>query len=251
MDNIQTLIIDDEPLARDLIRNFLSDYSQFRIAGEADNGLAGLKLIQELKPDLVFLDVQMPKISGLELLDLLEDPVPLIIFSTAFDHYAVTAFEKNAMDYLLKPYNKERFSKAIEKFLNEYNERHKGNFRENIQKFRNQDSRILDKVLVRHASKIMIIPVEEIVFIGAEDDYVSIHTLTRKYLKQSTMDYFEKSLPDNKFLRIHRSYIINIDFLVQLDLYDKSAYTAVMKNQERLPVSRSGSARLKAMLGNG
>ncbi|HLF35669.1 MAG TPA: LytTR family DNA-binding domain-containing protein [Cyclobacteriaceae bacterium] len=250
MDEIRVLIIDDEELARELIRNFLKEYGEFRIIGETDNGLDGVRLIKDLQPDLVFLDVQMPRISGLEVLDLLEKPVPFIIFSTAYDTYAVEAFEKNAIDYLLKPYNRDRFNKAVEKFLNEFRKSGSKIAGDNILKIKSRENKVLDKVLVRHGSRIVVIPVEEIVYIGAEDDYVSIHTMDKKYLKQTTMGYFVDALPGNKFTRIHRSFIINVDFLVQLDLYDKATYTAVMKNKERLPVSRSGSVKLKLLLGN-
>ncbi len=250
MNRIRTIIVDDEPLARQLIRNFLSRYKNFEIAGEADNGFEGIKIINELKPDLIFIDVQMPKISGLEMIDLLDDPMPYIIFSTAFDQYAVDAFEKNAIDYLLKPYNGDRFEKAIGKFLAEFMEKPAPHTDENIKNLINQGGKKTDKILVRHGSKIVVIPVEEIVYLMAEDDYVSFHTLTKKYLKQSTLTFFEETLPSEKFVRIHRSYIVNIDFLIQLEMYDRSAFTAVMKNQEKLPVSRSGSTRLKELLGD-
>ena len=246
---IKTLIIDDEPLAKDLIRSYLENYDRFEIIGEAENGFDGIKLINDLKPDLIFLDVQMPKISGIEMLELLEKPLPFIIFSTAFDNFAVQAFEKNAVDYLLKPYNRERFNKAIDKFLSEFNKKQNDVVSEKIHGIIASPGRKIDKVLVRYASKIIIIPLEEIAYIKAEDDYVSIHTTTKKYLKQATMGFFEEFLPHEKFVRIHRSYLINVDFLTQLELYDRSTYSAVMKNQEKLPVSRSGSLRLKEILG--
>ena len=249
MSNIRVIIVDDETLARQLIRNYLSKYAKFRIVGEAENGFEGVKMINELKPDLIFLDVQMPKISGIELLDLLDDPLPFIIFSTAFDNYAVEAFEKNAIDYLLKPYNVERFEKAIGKFLAEFMEKPADNPGEKVKNLIKHTAKNTNKILVRHGSKIILIPIDEIVYIMAEDDYVSFHTMNKKYLKQATLSYFEETLSEDKFVRIHRSYIVNIDFLTQLDLNDRSTYTAVMKNQEKLPVSRSGSVRLKSLLG--
>jgi two-component system LytT family response regulator len=246
---IKTLIVDDESPARELIGRFLSEYDDFIIIGEAENGFEAIKLINDLKPELIFLDVQMPKISGLEMLELLDEPLPAIIFSTAWDNYAVQAFEKNAVDYLLKPYNKERFNNAIQKFLVEYNRKLNVLTGEKIKELMSGEVKILEKILVRQGSKIMVIPVEQIVYISAEDDYVSIHTLTHKYLKQGTMNFFEESLPGVKFIRIHRSFLINADFLIQLELYDRSTYMAVMKNNEKLPVSRTGSVRLKELLG--
>ena len=249
MNKINVIIIDDEPLARELIKNYLTSFPQFSVIGEADNGFDGVKIINELRPNLVFLDVQMPKISGLEMLDLLDDPLPYIIFSTAYDNYAVEAFEKNAIDYLLKPYNHDRFEKAVGKFMAEFIEKPGQTSGEKVKNIEILPEKKLDKILVRHGSKIVIIPIEELVYLMAEDDYVSFHTMTKKYLKQATLGYYEDSLPSAKFVRIHRSYIVNIDFLTQLELYDRSAYTAVLKNQEKLPVSRNGSARLKEVLG--
>jgi len=241
------LIIEDEKPARDLIKSFLFHFDQIRVVGEAENGFDGCKMINNLKPDLVFLDIKMPKLSGLELLDLLEHPLPYIIFSTAYDQYAVQAFEKNAVDYLLKPYNRDRFNQAIEKFLSKPVGRPLDKLTKRISDFEVQ-GKILERIPVRSGSKILIIKIEDIQFITAEDDYVKIVANQGNYLKQVTMNYLERSLPDHEFIRIHRSYILNINYLKQFEKYDKHGFMAVLADNIRLPVSRTGVAKLKKVI---
>jgi len=241
------LIIDDEKPARDLIRTFLKRYEQIRVIGEADNGFEGCLLINENKPDLVFLDVQMPKLSGIELLDLIDNPKPFIIFSTAYDEYAVQAFERNAIDYLLKPYNRERFNLAIDKFFSgplrnlDYPQPEILPEMEGIRK-------PLQRIPVRSGSKILIIKVEDIRYIVAEDDYVKIVSTPGNYVKQVTMSYLERALPEDIFVRIHRSYLLNINYLKQLEIYDKTGYTASLTDGSRLPVSRTGGKKLMKLI---
>jgi two-component system LytT family response regulator len=247
MEVFNALIIDDEKPARDLIRNFLESYDQIRVIGEADNGFEGCRMIIDKKPDLVFLDVKMPKLSGFELLDLIENPKPFIIFSTAYDDYAVQAFEKNAVDYLLKPYNRERFSQAINKFLS-------NPMRKSLTSLTGSLSESegvlapLQRLPVRTGSKILILRIEDVRYIMAEDDYVKIVSIQGNYLKQVTMSYLEHSLPAHMFVRIHRSCILNINFLKQLEVYDKSGYMAILNDNSRLPVSRTGGKKLKKII---
>ncbi|MFC2124807.1 LytR/AlgR family response regulator transcription factor [Bacteroidota bacterium] len=244
----RTLIVDDEKPARDLIIHYLGSYENFEIVGEAGNGFEAFKLIQENKPDLVFLDIQMPKVSGLELFELLDKPYPDVIFSTAYDQYAIDAFELNALDYLLKPFDKTRFEKAIDKFLY----KRKGNV--NISGKQQSDIVIhafpqeIEKVVVKSGYKIYIIPVEEIYFIEAQNDYVKVHSQGGKYLKQQTMKFFEDRMPAEKFVRIHRSYIINLDELARIEIVDKNNSLALMKTGDKLAISKRGIDTLKKHL---
>lgn len=247
MNRIKALIIDDEKPARDLIRNFLERYDQIDVIGEAENGFDGCRMINDKKPDLVFLDVQMPKLSGIELLDLIENPKPFIIFSTAYENYAVQAFEKNAIDYLLKPYNRQRFELAIEKFLTRPVGKSLMPLTQRFPDFMGNFPQ-LQRMPVRTGSKILVIKFEDISYISAEDDYVKVVSSQGKYLKQVTMSYLEQSLPDHMFVRIHRSYILNINYLKQLELFDKTSYRAILYDNSRLPVSRTGGKKLKKMI---
>ena len=247
MEIYNAIIVDDEQPARDLINKFLEPFGQIRVIGEADNGFEGCRMINEKKPDLVFLDVQMPKLTGIELIDLIEEPRPFIIFSTAYDEYAVQAFEKNAIDYLLKPYNRERFKKAVDKFLAKppVKEAGAGNIRL-PEPVAGQEK--LKRLPVRTGSRILIIKLEEIRLIAAEDDYVKIVSNQGNFLKQVTMGYLEKALPGNMFVRIHRSFILNINYLKQLEVYDKYNYMAILNDNSRLPVSRTGNRKLREIM---
>jgi two-component system, LytTR family, response regulator len=244
---IKIVIIDDESLARQLLRQYLSGVSGIEIAGECENGFDGLKAIQELKPDLVFLDIQMPKIDGFELLEVL-DQKPEIIFTTAFDQYAIKAFEMNAVDYLLKPFSKERLLKALEKAIQRIGTPSQG--LESLGtpallKHLDEGKQVLERVITRLGSKINVIPVDKIRYLEAADDYVMIYSELGNHLKEKTMKYFEEHLPAGQFVRIHRSYIANISEIKSLELYSKDNYLAVMKNGQKLKVSSEGYRRLR------
>jgi len=239
----KVVIVDDESPARDLIKNFLQPYEEFEVIGEADNGFEGCMLINNIKPDLVFLDVQMPKLTGIEVLDLLEKPLPFIVFSTAYDQYAVQAFEKNAVDYLLKPYNRHRFGKAISRYLGNAGES-SAQESQLLEDLRSKET-VLRRIPVRSGSKIHILKLEELKYIEAQDDYVKLFSTKGAFLKQQTMKHMERVLPKDIFIRIHRSYILNINYLAQLEIYDRYGYTAVTTDNNKLPVSRQGAIKLK------
>jgi two-component system, LytTR family, response regulator len=245
---INAIIIEDEEPARLLLKNFLSTFSEIELKGEFSDGFSGLKAINETNPDLVFLDIQMPKLTGFEILEL-ADHKPVIIFTTAYDQYAIKAFEANAVDYLLKPFTRERFKdavkKAIERFRNKSNEENKVI---SVLKHIDEKPEILDRIAVRTGSKINVIHADDIIYLQADDDYVRIHTKDSEYLKEKTMKYFESHLDSKTFIRIHRSSIINVNFIQRLDYYDKENYSAVLKNNETLKVSNSGYKLLKDKL---
>lgn len=243
---IKTLIIDDEPLARNIIKLYLKGHTDLEILAECSNGFEGVKAINDLNPDLIFLDVQMPKISGFEMLELLDEH-PQIIFSTAFDNFALKAFEANAADYLLKPYSKERFLEALEKA--------KQKIQNNVPKttpkliLDHQEAiEILDRIVVKFGNKIHIIGLETIRYIQAQDDYVDIYTHEGKYLKQMTMKYLETHLPADKFVRTHRSFIVNIEFIDKIEIHEKESYLLHLKEGQKISVSRSGYSKLKEVL---
>jgi len=243
---IKVIIIDDEAPARDLIRHYLQMYPDIDIAGEADNGFTAMKLIREINPQLIFLDVQMPKLTGFEMLELMDES-PAVIFSTAFDQYAIRAFELNAVDYLLKPYSKERFDAAMQKALARI---HSGTVsNSNIQKFKDYITDTigsLTRIAVKDSRQIYVIPVCDIDFIEADGDYVKLHTAKKAYLKEKTMKYFEENLPAGQFVRIHRSYIVNVNEVAKIELYEKESYRVHLKSGETLKASSSGYKALKA-----
>jgi two-component system, LytTR family, response regulator len=245
---IKALLIDDEPLARDIIREYLQHYPQIQIAQECNDGFEGVKAIMQHQPDLIFLDIQMPKISGFEMLELIEQP-PAVIFTTAFDEYAIKAFENNAVDYLLKPFSRERFDKAISKWMEQRNAPSQKSGTESLLQaaaILPQQSR---RIVVKIAGRIRIIPVEEVHYLEASDDYVKIHTKDGSFIKNRTMSNFEQLLDPQQFVRSHRSYIVNVQFITRIDPYEKESYLAILKTGEKVPVSKAGYAKLKAVLG--
>ncbi len=246
--NITAIIVDDEKLAREITKNYLAEFPEVEILTECANGFDAIKKINELKPDIVFLDIQMPKISGFEMLELLEQP-PIVIFTTAYDQYAIKAFEVNAVDYLLKPFSSERFNEAVKKAFTylqdrfEYDSAIKNIVDENDKKIE-----FLERVVIKDGSKISIVPVETIKWIEAQDDYVMINSDLGRFLKQKTMKYFENHLDENAFIRIHRSFIINVDFIQHLEQTGKESYQIILKNGKQLPVSKTGLNKLKNTL---
>jgi two-component system, LytTR family, response regulator len=243
---IRTLIIEDEELARKLLRTYLGDYPELEILGECENGFEGVKSINELKPDLIFLDIQMPKITGFEMLELI-DHHPEIIFTTAYDQFALKAFDYNAADYLLKPFSKERLQGALEKVKEKLTKQ--TDHEDIVEKMNNfPREEFLDRVVVKDRHKIHIIPSDQIRYIESLDDYVLIYTHDGRFMKQKTMHYFESALDPHNFARIHRSYIVRVDQIAQLQQYEKESYIAILHDKTKLKVSKSGYKNLKEML---
>lgn len=243
---IRTIIVEDEKLARDLVRDYLADHDDFELLGEYEDGFSGLKAINEQKPDLVFLDIQMPKLTGFELLEVLEHH-PSVIFTTAYDQYALRAFEHNAVDYLLKPYSRERFDEAINKARDKITRGGDDSIQKLVRHQEEQEEE-LQRVVVKSRSRISVIPVSNILYLEAQDDYVMIYTHDSQHLKQKTMKFFESHLPGDEFVRIHRSYIVRIEEIAQLQLYEKDSYIVILKNGAKLPVSKTGLPKLKKQL---
>jgi two-component system LytT family response regulator len=246
---IRVILIDDEPLARILVREYLQDYSNMEIVAECNDGFQGVKAIQQHQPDLILLDIQMPKINGFEMLELIDEP-PSVIFTTAFDEYALKAFESHAIDYLLKPFSKDRFDKAIQKWKEQYSHKKTtaSTTKAVIEEAAIQPEQS-QRVVIKTGSKIRIIPVNEIHFFEADDDYVRIHTADGSFLKKKTMAYFEQVLDSNLFVRVHRSFILQLAQITRIESPDNEHHLAVLKSGAKVPLSRSGYPKLKAVLG--
>ena len=245
---IKTIIIDDEPLARNIVKEYLQDYAQFEIAEECGDGFEGVKAIMQCQPDLVFLDIQMPKINGFEMLELIEQP-PSVIFTTAFDEYAIRAFEAHAADYLLKPFSKERFDKALQKWLAQRAGNAGTAFVPSLLEEVAQTPLQHSRIVVKTNGKIKIIPVHDVQYLEAADDYVKVHTASGTHLKNKTMQYFEQLLDIRQFVRIHRSYIVNVQEITRLEPYEKDNHIAILHTGLKVPVSKTGYLKLKQVLG--
>jgi two-component system LytT family response regulator len=248
---IKTILIDDEPLSREIIKSYLKKFPSVEVVDECNDGFEGVKAIQQHQPELIFLDIQMPKINGFEMLELIQ-PMPAVIFITAFDEFALKAFEANAIDYLLKPVAQERFEKAIQKFLDSRvpsdsvrNETQTADLLEKMAQSPAQNKRIV----VKTGSKVKIIPIHEIHYLEADDDFVKIVTSEGTFLKNKTMTFYEQTLDPLQFVRVHRSYIIHISQITKIEPYQKETHMAILRGGQQIPISKTGYAKLKISLG--
>lgn len=244
---IKVVIIDDEPLARSIVREYLATYSDVEICAECGDGFEGLKAIAQHRPFLIFLDIQMPKISGFEMLELAENP-PAVIFTTAFDEYAMKAFEFHALDYLLKPFSKDRFDKAMKKWIALHKDGRTQLLSPALHETVKQPEE-RTRIVVREAGNIRIIPVNEIQYFEAYDDYVKIFTAKEMFLKKKTMSFYEQNLEASQFVRVHRSYMIQLNQLTKIEPAEKDSYDAILKSGVRIPLSKAGYSKLKEALG--
>lgn len=239
------VIIDDEPLARSVVKEYLQSHPDMEVIQECGDGFEGLKAVTHHQPDIVFLDIQMPKITGFEMLELIDQP-PDVIFTTAFDEYAMQAFEANAIDYLLKPFSKERFDKAIVKWRSNSTkaESLKPLLEEEVKQPEERN-----RIVVKVGSAIKILSVTDITYIEAYDDYVKIFTKEGFHLKKKTMSFYEKALDPTQFVRVHRSYILSLAQLTKIEMKEKDSHVAKMKDGTIVPMSKSGYTKLKEVLG--
>ena len=239
---IPVLIVDDEMHGRDILVEYLSGHPQLQIVGVCTDGFEAMKAIRDLQPELLFLDVQMPRINGFELLELLESP-PAVIFTTAYDSFALRAFEANAIDYLLKPFSKERFDQAVDKWLSQRSSRQPF---VDMKAF--EDDRVPERVVLKSGHRIHVIPISDIQCIEAADDYVKIHCAAGVFLKKRTMARFAEQLEGPRFVRVHRSWLIAVSALQRINVRDRDGYEATLINGLTIPVSRQGYAKLKNVL---
>lgn len=244
---IRTILIDDEPLARDIVKHYLSDFPHIEVVAECSDGFEGIKAITQHQPDFIFLDIQMPKINGFEMLELVEKP-PAVIFTTAFDEYAIKAFEVSAVDYLLKPIEKSRFDLAIQKLPSRLNSGGEETTKELLESAALSPAQN-NRVVVKKNGVIKIISVSDIHYLEADDDYVKMSTVEGIFQKNKTMSFFEQTLDSDQFIRIHRSYIINLAQVTKIELKEKDSYIVLLKSDIWLPVSKTGYVKLKTALG--
>jgi two-component system, LytTR family, response regulator len=243
-DPIKTLIVDDEPHARAILAEYLADYPQFSVVAECANGYEAVKAVAEHKPDLLFLDIQMPKLDGFEVLELL-DAKPKVVFVTAYDEYAVRAFEVHALDYLLKPYTAERFAAVVARA----EEAVRGSASQSLGEVAAAArKKPLQRIAFRQGGTIEVVPVQRIDYIEAHDDYVHVFTRGNKHAKQQTLGELEQLLDPTRFVRVHRGYIVNLESLARVEPYAKDSRVIVLKDGSRIPISRAGYERLKALL---
>jgi two-component system, LytTR family, response regulator len=240
------IVVDDEAPARALIKEYLLQHSDINVVAECPNGFEAVRAATELKPDLLFLDIQMPKLDGFEVLDLIGRDAAGVIFTTAYDEYAVRAFDVHAVDYLLKPFDAERFAEALELARSRVRSREPLPIRDLLETHR--EGAALDRVLIRDRSNVHVIPVEQIDYIEAQDDYVSIRVGGRSYLKEQTLGELEDQLASKGFLRIHRRYILNVSRLAKIELSEKDSRIAILNDKTQLPISRSGYLKLRDLL---
>ncbi len=241
----KVIIIDDEELARALVTRYVEAYPMLDIVATCSNGFEGLKAIEEHQPDLVFLDIQMPKLTGFEMLELVEKQ-PLVVFTTAYDAFAIKAFEENAIDYLLKPFSADRFDKSIQKALDLLALKAPlPKIGEEIQ----LQKEGLDRIAIKQGSKIHIFSTEHVFYIESNGDYVLIHTNEGRFIKEKTMKYYETNLDSRSFVRIHRSYIVNVNYIQRIENFEKDSHVVILKNDVRLKVSAEGYKLLRKSWG--
>jgi two-component system LytT family response regulator len=244
--SLRVVIVDDEPLARAVVREFLAAHPGVEIVAECSNGFEAVKAVAERSPDLVFLDVQMPKLSGFEVLELIGRTVP-VVFTTAYDQYALRAFEVHAVDYLLKPFSEARFAEALSRARERLASRDALPV-EALLSDAGPRQAPLERVLIRDGSQVHVLAVEKIDYVEAQGDYVSFRSEGKSYLKDQTMAALERLLDPARFVRIHRSYLLNIDRIARVELYAKDSRIAILRDGSKLPVSRAGYARLAKLL---
>jgi DNA-binding LytR/AlgR family response regulator len=248
MDKIKALIIDDEELARKIIREYLEIHPEVEVMAECRDAFQAIKAIEKFHPDLLFLDIQMPEVSGFELLEML-DEIPHVIFSTAYEQYALQAFEINAVDYLLKPYVQNRFDMAVERVKqNIRQERSESGKIQSLLNNLRSEKTYLDRILIKQSGKIIIIKVEEIVWIEAMEDYVNFHISKGSYLVKQSLSRLESRMNPEVFIRVHRSYTVNLEAVKEIEPWTNGRLRCLMKNGQEIVTSRSGAKKLKKLI---
>lgn len=243
----KALIVDDEELARKLLLEMLAGHPEIEIVAECGNGMEAVKAVAEHKPELLFLDVQMPKLTGFDVLELVDPAGLAVIFVTAFDQYAMKAFDVHAVDYLLKPYSKERFEAALERAKSQKAE--KAPDPAALAATARPAGQFLERIVVKDGTKVTLVPTANLDYVEALDDYVSLATEGKKLLKQQTISSLEAALDPAVFVRIHRSFVVNFERVSRIEPYGKESKVAVLRNGVKLPVSRAGYERLRKVMG--
>jgi two-component system LytT family response regulator len=245
---MKAIIADDEELARRILREYLEKESGIEIVAECANGFEAVKAVAEHKPDVIFLDIQMPKLDGFEVLELI-DPQVAVVFVTAFDQYAMRAFEAAAVDYLLKPFGADRFRTALQKIGQRTGEMRPASLAVQLKNAARPAGEYLERIVVRDGAKIHVIPAGKLDYAEAQDDYVALKSEGKTWLKQQTIASLEEVLHPKRFVRIHRGYLVNIDRITRIEPNTKDTWIAVLADGTRIPVSRGGYARFNSLIG--
>jgi two-component system LytT family response regulator len=247
---LRTLIADDEELARRLLREFLKAETDIEIVAECGNGFEAVKAINELKPDVIFLDVQMPRLDGFEVLELV-DSEAAVVFVTAFDQYAMRAFDAAAVDYLLKPFTTERFRASLDRVRARMGDARPVALPQNLKQASRAPGEYLERLVVKDGPRVHVIPAGRLDYAEAQDDYVALRTEGKSWLKQQTISSLESALDPRRFLRVHRSYLVNVERIARIDSNTKDTWAAVLTDGSKIPVSRSGYLRFREIAGSG
>lgn len=248
--SIRAILVDDEDLARQILREYLSQEEDVEIIAECNNGFDAVKAIAERKPDLAFLDVQMPKLDGFEVLELVDSRLA-VVFVTAYDQYAMKAFDAAAVDYLLKPFDASRLRTALEKARRRLGERMPGPRAAELKQAARPPGQWPERIVVKDGARVHIIPVAQLEYAEAQDDYLALHSGGKRYLKQQTISSLEESLDPAKFVRVHRSFVINLERVSKIEPYRKDSRLAILASGAQVPVSRAGYLRLKGAMERG
>lgn len=241
------MIVDDEELARQLLREMLSAHPEVEIVAECSNGMEAVKAASEQPPDLLFLDVQMPKLTGFDVLELIDTRNTAVVFVTAYDQFAMKAFEVHAIDYLLKPFSRERFEAALDRAKKQKSEKRPEAAA--LSNAARPSGQYPERIVVKDGAKVTLIPVAKLEYAEALDDYVSLVCEGKKHLKQQTISSLEASLNPAIFVRIHRSYIVNFERVTRIEPYAKDSRVAILSSGVKLPISRAGYTRLREAMG--
>ena len=244
---IRAVIVDDEELARQVIREMLDPHPEIEVVAECANGFDAVRTVAEIKPDLIFLDIQMPKLDGFEVLELIGNDFA-VIFATAYDEHALRAFEVHAVDYLLKPFRAERFDEALQRAKERIGKK-MSTSPEELSAATRTAGQYAERIVVKDGTRVQIIPVAKLDYAEAQDDYIALASQGKKYLKQQTVSSLEASLDPKSFVRIHRSYLVNLERVARLEPYGKDTHVVILSDGARLPMSRAGFTKLKELLG--
>jgi two-component system, LytTR family, response regulator len=244
---VRVVIVDDEELARQVIREMLNPHEEIEVVAECANGFDAVRTVAAMKPDLIFLDIQMPKLDGFEVLELIGSDFA-VIFATAYDEHALRAFEVHAVDYLLKPFRAERLDEALARAKERIGRKMSAS-PEELSASTRAAGQFAERIVVKDGTRVQIIPVTKLDYAEAQDDYVALASAGKKYLKQQTISSLEASLDSKSFVRIHRSYLVNLERVARLEPYGKDTHVVILSDGARLPVSRAGFTRLKELLG--
>ena len=247
MSQIRAVIVDDEDLARQILREYLRAEEDIEVIAECSNGFDAVKTIAEHRPDLLFLDVQMPKLDGFEVLELIGNEVA-VVFVTAYDQYAMKAFDAAAVDYLLKPFDLERFRTALQRVRRRFGETARAPNASELKNAAQAPGQYAQRIIIKDGTRVHIIPVNQLDYAEAQDDYVALHTAGKTHLKQQTISSLEAALDPTRFVRVHRSFLVSLERVAKIEPYTRDTRIAVLADGSQIPVSRAGFMRLKELM---